>query len=74
MANIVVVGAQWGDEAKGKIVDYLAQDAVMVVRFGGGNNAGHTVTANGVEYKFHLIPAGIPEPANSVRDFRRRGH
>ena len=62
MANIVVVGAQWGDEAKGKIVDYLAQDAVMVVRFGGGNNAGHTVTANGVEYKFHLIPAGILNP------------
>ncbi len=62
MANIVVVGAQWGDEAKGKIVDYLAQDAGMVVRFGGGNNAGHTVTANGVEYKFHLIPAGILNP------------
>lgn len=61
-ANVVIVGAQWGDEAKGKLVDYLAQDASMVVRYGGGNNAGHTVTTNGVEYKFHLIPAGILNP------------
>ncbi len=59
MANIVVVGAQWGDEAKGKLVDYLAQNASMVVRYGGGNNAGHSVTVEGVEYKFHLIPSGI---------------
>src|SRR5579862_2011110 len=62
LANVVVVGAQWGDEAKGKIVDYLARDAAMVVRYAGGNNAGHTVTAGGVEYKFHLIPAGILNP------------
>lgn len=62
MANVVVVGAQWGDEAKGKIVDYLARNASMVVRYGGGNNAGHTVTADGIEYKFHLIPAGILSP------------
>jgi adenylosuccinate synthase len=62
LANVVVVGAQWGDEAKGKLVDYLARDAAMVVRYGGGNNAGHTVTANGIEYKFHLIPAGILNP------------
>ena len=61
-SNVVVVGAQWGDEAKGKLVDYLALNASMVVRYGGGNNAGHTVTANGVEYKFHLIPAGILNP------------
>ena len=62
VANIVVVGAQWGDEAKGKIVDYLARDAAMVVRYGGGNNAGHTVTVGDKEYKFHLIPAGILSP------------
>ncbi len=62
MANIVVVGAQWGDEAKGKLVDYLAQNASMVVRYGGGNNAGHSVTVEGVVYKFHLIPSGILNP------------
>lgn len=62
MANVVVVGAQWGDEAKGKIIDYLAQNAGMVVRFGGGNNAGHSVTVGDVVYKFHLIPAGILNP------------
>ena len=62
MANTVVVGAQWGDEAKGKIVDRLAQKAKMVVRYGGGNNAGHTVTVDGVTYKFHLIPCGILNP------------
>ena len=59
MANRVIVGAQWGDEAKGKIIDYLASQASMVVRFGGGNNAGHSVTVGTEEYKFHLIPAGI---------------
>lgn len=62
MANIVVVGAQWGDEAKGKIVDYLAHDMAMVVRYGGGNNAGHSVTVGDVVYKFHLIPSGILNP------------
>lgn len=62
MANIVVVGAQWGDEAKGKIVDYLAQHADMVVRYAGGNNAGHTVKVGDQEYKFHLIPSGILNP------------
>ncbi len=59
MANIVIVGAQWGDEAKGKIVDYLANDKEMVVRYGGGNNAGHSVTVGNILYKFHLIPSGI---------------
>ncbi len=62
MANIVVVGAQWGDEAKGKIVDYLAANSSMVVRYGGGNNAGHSVTVGSEVYKFHLIPAGILNP------------
>src|SRR5438445_4355605 len=62
MANTVVVGAQWGDEAKGKIVDYLAQSSDMVVRYGGGSNAGHTVTVDGETYKFHLVPCGILHP------------
>ncbi|MGC8667183.1 MAG: adenylosuccinate synthase [Chthonomonadales bacterium] len=62
MANTVVVGAQWGDEAKGKIVDYLAASAAMVVRYGGGSNAGHTVVVDGATYKFHLVPCGILHP------------
>ena len=62
MANIVIVGAQWGDEAKGKIIDYLASQSSMVVRYGGGNNAGHSVTVGTEEYKFHLVPAGILNP------------
>ncbi len=59
MSNTVVVGAQWGDEAKGKIVDYLSRTAGMVVRYGGGCNAGHTVIVDGETYKFHLIPCGV---------------
>ncbi len=59
MANKVVVGAQWGDEAKGKVVDYLASNADYVIRFNGGNNAGHTVVVGSETYKFHLIPCGI---------------
>src|SRR2546421_12664179 len=63
MANTVVVGAQWGDEAKGKMVDVLAQKAGMVVRYGGGNNAGHTVMVGNQTYKCHLVPCGILNPA-----------
>ena len=59
MANVVVVGAQWGDEGKGKIIDFLAKDVDYVVRFQGGNNAGHTVITDGKEFIFHLIPSGI---------------
>ncbi|MCE5199038.1 MAG: adenylosuccinate synthase [Armatimonadota bacterium] len=59
MANVVVVGLLWGDEAKGKIVDYLAQDADYVVRYNGGNNAGHTVVVDDQVYKFHTVPVGI---------------
>ena len=55
----VILGSQWGDEGKGKIVDLLATKADAVCRFNGGNNAGHTVIANGVEYDFHLLPSGI---------------
>jgi adenylosuccinate synthase len=59
VANIVVVGTQWGDEGKGKIVDLLAAQADMVVRFQGGNNAGHTMVVSGEEFISHLIPSGI---------------
>ncbi len=59
MANVVIVGTQWGDEGKGKIVDHLAEIADMVVRFQGGNNAGHTMVVNGEQFISHLIPSGI---------------
>jgi adenylosuccinate synthase len=59
---IVVIGAQWGDEGKGKVIDYLAQSAEMVVRAQGGNNAGHTVITEHGEFKFQLIPSGILHP------------
>ena len=62
MANIVVVGAQWGDEGKGKVVDYLAKDADIIARYQGGNNAGHTVVVNDEKYILHLIPSGILHP------------
>ena len=62
MSVKIVVGSQWGDEAKAKIVDYAAADADYVVRFQGGANAGHTVIVNGNEFIFHLIPAGIMYP------------
>ncbi|MFN7017358.1 MAG: adenylosuccinate synthase, partial [Fimbriimonadales bacterium] len=62
MTVSVVVGAQWGDEAKGKIVDLLAQRTRYVVRYAGGSNAGHTVCINGTTYKFHLIPSGVLHP------------
>ena len=59
MANVVVVGTQWGDEGKGKIVDLLTQYADCIVRFQGGNNAGHTLVVDGKQFIFHLIPSGI---------------
>jgi len=59
MANVVVVGAQWGDEGKGKIVDWLSEQADVVVRFQGGHNAGHTLVIDGVTYKLSLLPSGI---------------
>jgi adenylosuccinate synthase len=62
MAGIVIVGAQWGDEGKGKITDLLAENADLVIRFQGGNNAGHTIVRDGVAWKFHLIPSGILYP------------
>jgi adenylosuccinate synthase len=59
MGNVVVVGAQWGDEGKGKIVDWLSEKADVVVRFQGGHNAGHTLVVNGVTYKLSLLPSGV---------------
>ena len=59
MANVVIVGTQWGDEGKGKIVDLLAENADFVVRFQGGNNAGHTMVVEGEQFIFHLLPSGI---------------
>src|SRR5215217_6727815 len=62
MANVVVVGSQWGDEGKGKIVDWLSQQADVVVRFQGGHNAGHTLVIDGVTYKLSLLPSGVVRP------------
>lgn len=62
MANVVVVGTQWGDEGKGKIVDLLTEYAEVVVRYQGGNNAGHTLVVQGEKFIFHLIPSGILHP------------
>ena len=62
MANVVVVGAQWGDEGKGKIVDWLSEQADVVVRFQGGHNAGHTLVIDGKVYKLSLLPSGVVRP------------
>lgn len=62
MPNTVIIGAQWGDEGKGKIIDVLAPDTDVVVRYQGGNNAGHTVTVGSEKYILHLIPSGILHP------------
>src|ERR1700716_2377780 len=63
MANVVVVGAQWGDEGKGKIVDWLSEQDDIVVRFQGGHNAGHTLVLNGETYKLALLPSGVLRPS-----------
>ncbi|MGB2303214.1 MAG: adenylosuccinate synthase, partial [Candidatus Puniceispirillales bacterium] len=62
MTNVVVIGSQWGDEGKGKIVDWLSERADVIVRFQGGHNAGHTLVIDGVEYKLSLLPSGIVRP------------
>ncbi|GHT84032.1 adenylosuccinate synthetase [Spirochaetia bacterium] len=64
--NVVVIGAQWGDEGKGKIVDYLANEAQIIVRFSGGANAGHTIVIGAEQYALHLIPSGILYPDKMV--------
>ena len=66
MANVAVIGAQWGDEGKGKIVDWLAERADMVVRFQGGHNAGHTLVVDGRTYKLSLLPSGVVRGTPSV--------
>ena len=62
MANVIVIGAQWGDEGKGKITDLLSKSADVVVRYQGGVNAGHTVVVKDQTFKLHLIPSGILYP------------
>ncbi len=59
MSAFIVLGAQWGDEGKGKVTDYLAKNSDIVVRFQGGSNAGHTVEVGDNQYKLHLVPSGI---------------
>ena len=66
MANVVVVGSQWGDEGKGKIVDWLSEQADIVVRFQGGHNAGHTLVIDGKTYKLSLLPSGVVRSKLSV--------
>jgi adenylosuccinate synthase len=66
MSNVTVIGAQWGDEGKGKNIDWLANRADMVVRFQGGNNAGHTIVANGKTYKLSLLPSGVIQSKRSI--------
>jgi len=63
--NLVVIGAQWGDEGKGKVIDILTEEADILIRFQGGHNAGHTVIANGEEFVFHLIPSGLLHPGKT---------
>lgn len=64
--NVVIIGAQWGDEGKGKMVDYLANDAKVVVRYAGGANAGHTIVIGKEQYALHLVPSGILYPDKKV--------
>ena len=73
MGSTCVVGLQWGDEAKGKIVDLLCDQHDVVVRYQGGANAGHTVVHEGVTYKLSLVPTGILRDGDRLRDRQRRG-
>src|ERR1700745_2395257 len=66
MSNVTVIGAQWGDEAKGKIIDWLSNRADMVVRFQGGNNAGHTIVVGDKTYKLSLLPSGVIQGKRSI--------
>ena len=66
MSNVAVIGAQWGDEGKGKIIDWLANRAEMVVRFQGGNNAGHTIVVGDKTYKLSLLPSGVIQGKRSI--------
>src|ERR1700754_4050337 len=66
MSNVTVIGAQWGDEGKGKIIDWLSNRADMVVRFQGGNNAGHTIVVGSATYKLSLLPSGVVQGKRSI--------
>ncbi|MBA3840128.1 MAG: adenylosuccinate synthetase, partial [Thermoleophilaceae bacterium] len=65
MPGLAIVGAQWGDEGKGKVTDLVAERADVVIRFQGGNNAGHTIVRGSESFKFHLIPSGILYPGKT---------
>ena len=67
MSNVVIIGTQWGDEGKGKIVDLLTQHADVIVRFQGGPNAGHTVVVGDKKIILHQVPSGILHPGKTVR-------
>src|SRR3972149_337247 len=69
MATTTIIGAQWGDEGKGKIIDYLAEESDIVARFHGGNNAGHTIINSKGKFTLHLVPSGIfnPKTYNGIR-------
>ena len=69
MSNACLVGLQWGDEGKGKIIDILADAYDIIVRYQGGSNAGHTVIIDGSKFVFHLVPSGILHPHNSWRNW-----
>src|SRR4028119_1565584 len=73
MASVVGVGAQWGDEGKGKIVDWLSEQADVVVRFQGGHNAGHTLVIGGTTYKLSLLPSGVVRPGKLAAPGTRGG-
>jgi adenylosuccinate synthase len=62
MANVAIIGAQWGDEGKGKVVDLFTEDADIIVRYQGGNNAGHTLVVDGAKTVLHLVPSGALHP------------
>ena len=66
MPTTVVLGSQWGDEGKGKLVDILAQSSTLCLRAAGGNNAGHTIVANNITYDFHILPSGLINPSCGV--------
>ena len=68
MSNVTVVGAQWGDEGKGKIVDWLSEKADVIIRFQGGHNAGHTLVIDGVTDKLKLLPSGIVRKNKMIFD------
>ena len=72
MANVAVIGAQWGDEGKGKIVDWLSERAEVVVRFQGGHNAGHTLVIGNQTYKLALLPSGRGPPGQAFDHRQRR--